>query len=609
MLKKATLLVLTLGVALSFVVPVHAQETPNNQDLFSTDLTIRYTVSETGLTRVTNSFEITNLTPQFFISEYALTVGSGNVDNIRVTSQGDNVEFQEVETSTQTVITLQFPEPVAGAEQTKQFQISYTTPDLAQAAGQTLEVAVPPLAQDSNLNSYQVIIETPRQYGPPSRSNIEPSSVDQQPGPTIVTYNQPPAESIALVYGQEQFFEISLYYQLDNDRSQPALMQIALPPDTTYQQLTYHNLDPLPQEMTTDADGNWIATYRVAANTSLNINTKLTAHLQLDPFPSIPQPAVLPDYTQPTSNWPRLDAALLANTTPRSVYDWTIAQLEYDLEKIGPSNIRLGAVGSLQQPEFATCQEYTDVFTAMARSIGIPTRRLTGYAYSQQPELRPLSLVEDILHAWPEFYDTQSNQWRQIDPTWGDTTGGVDYFNHFDLNHIVFAINGVDDTQPFPAGSYQPLWLNSKDVSVEFGTRPQPVEFAATTNLQPQWRGYGQWLGKYSLEITNQTGRAWFNVPIIISSGEQLLYQRTLPVLLPFQTQNISLSLNHDQLLPIANTGILTLNDSQSQTIEFIQGPRLPNFIYQPVFWIGMGGSVVILTLSAGSVLVSRRVR
>ena len=44
-----------------------------------------------------------------------------------------------------------------------------------------------------------------------------------------------------------------------------------------------------------------------------------------------------------------------------------------------------------------------------------------------------------------------NNTGKPVDPTWGDTTGGVDYYNFFDLNHIVFAYNGKSSEQPPPA--------------------------------------------------------------------------------------------------------------------------------------------------------------
>ena len=56
--------------------------------------------------------------------------------------------------------------------------------------------------------------------------------------------------------------------------------------------------------------------------------------------------------------------------------------------------------------------------------------------------------------------------WVMVDPTWENTTGGVDYFNKLDLNHFVFAIKGSSSSSPVPAGSYKYGGYDSKDVKV-----------------------------------------------------------------------------------------------------------------------------------------------
>jgi len=82
--------------------------------------------------------------------------------------------------------------------------------------------------------------------------------------------------------------------------------------------------------------------------------------------------------------------------------------------------------------------EFTDTFITLVRALGIPAREINGYAYAQNDRLRPLGLEQDVLHSWPEYYDFASQTWQQVDPTWGNTTGGLDYFHKFDLDHFTF---------------------------------------------------------------------------------------------------------------------------------------------------------------------------
>ena len=59
-----------------------------------------------------------------------------------------------------------------------------------------------------------------------------------------------------------------------------------------------------------------------------------------------------------------------------------------------------------------------------------------------------------------------------VDPTWGNTTGGVDYFDVLDFDHVAFVQRGYDSEYPVPAGGYKyDEDENLKDVNVTFPRR------------------------------------------------------------------------------------------------------------------------------------------
>jgi transglutaminase-like putative cysteine protease len=91
-----------------------------------------------------------------------------------------------------------------------------------------------------------------------------------------------------------------------------------------------------------------------------------------------------------------------------------------------------------------------------------------GYGYTTNPTLRPLSLVVDVLHAWPEYFDSDKKLWVPVDPTWGRTTRGTNYFDQPDFNHIVFAIHSTSNEEPLPPGFYRRPGQAGKDVVVDF---------------------------------------------------------------------------------------------------------------------------------------------
>ena len=112
------------------------------------------------------------------------------------------------------------------------------------------------------------------------------------------------------------------------------------------------------------------------------------------------------------------------------------------------------------------CTEFTDSFVSLARVLQIPSREINGYGYTKNSTLQPQNTTTDILHSWPEFYDTSKKQWISIDPTWGNTTGGIDYFNKLDFSHIAFVRHGAEDSYPLPAGSYKSV-PSEKYIQVE----------------------------------------------------------------------------------------------------------------------------------------------
>ena len=59
------------------------------------------------------------------------------------------------------------------------------------------------------------------------------------------------------------------------------------------------------------------------------------------------------------------------------------------------------------------CNEYAELFTTLARALGVPARTVIGLAYTDDPA------PAFALHAWNEVL--LSEQWHAFDPTWNET--------------------------------------------------------------------------------------------------------------------------------------------------------------------------------------------
>ncbi len=594
----------------------------SSSENFVTSLNSTYTVDIKGQTYVEHLFKIKNLSPEFFITKYGIKVGSNQISNIQVTSSGQTLDPEIVPHDNQTSIGITFPDKVVGKDKVRTFTINYQNPDIAQVNGQVLEVNIPQMANPKEYDQHSLTLATPAKFKRPTRITPVGYKINQD-SQVITQYQQLGGQAVSAIFGDEQIFNLDLRYHLENPSNQKAITQISLPPDTAYQTVNYQLLDPQPASLKTDLDGNWIATYKLPPTQTVVVNLKAQVLIGVDPLnPNLqPQPLALHTTAQPF--WPITDAKIKelaqAYQTPQQIYQFTVDHLTYAYPKLESGETleveRLGAVKVLEQPTTATCQEFTDLFITLARANQIPARRITGYAYSQNSVLRPLSLVTDILHTWPEYYDQTKQAWVPVDPTWGNTTQGVDYFNQFDLNHVVLAINGQDSQRPFPAGSYKVTGKDTKDVKVEFGhTFPQTQPNFELTVI-PKKFGPLTIPGFYELQIINQTGRAWHNLKLTSQTNNQTqaTFDQTVAII-PFQTKTINLTLyNKDSWLfsPVSLTLTSKIPDqpAYSQTYEFSLKAigQSKQYLFNPQALLILGGTIIILTLAAGSLLVFRR--
>jgi hypothetical protein len=216
-----------------------------------------------------------------------------------------------------------------------------------------------------------------------------------------------------------------------------------------------------------------------------------------------------------------------------------------------------------------------------------------------------------VLHAWPEYYDETQHLWKPIDPTWGNTTGGVDYFDQFDVSHFVFTYNGTSSTDPFGAGAYTPE-DKQKNVEVTFAPLPSATKLDYTAKwtrptIQQAFTTFLQ--NPQTLTLINRTGTAFYQSPLTIdiTSGlTQLVAPRysSTVTLLPFQSTIVPVQFRTQSPI-LSQTINLTVSlgevpSAHALTIGLIREPIVP---------IGL---VICLVIGAGcawGVLVSRRRR
>lgn len=592
---------------------------------FDTSLTSTYTVDAVGVTKVSHQFKITNKEPTIFLTQYALKTSYPDLKNVIVRYNDDILIPNVVQDTDGTSIAITFPDEVVGEGKTRTFSIEYVNTNLSTLAGSVLEMHVPQSPEAGSYSSHVSVISVPEKFGYPSRINPEPKHVETKDNKFILTFDEHQGSAITALFGNTQVYKLTLRYQLENSTSGMALAQIALPPDTAFQKIHIHDIDPRPEDLKMDADGNWIATYQIPPTSATNVYVTAAVRITIDPNTSVPVPTPTARMLAKAEYWntedPLIQDLVRQYKTPKDIYSYIVKTLSYSSEDLSAGSTRLGAVEAFKNPSSAVCQEFSDTFIAVARAANIPARRNVGYGYAENSTLRPSSFQGDLLHAWPEYWDEQKKLWVPVDPTWGNTTGGIDYFSLFDLNHIVFAINGESSTTPYPAGSYKSSGNeNAQDVEVTFGTEFPEIEPNIEVTLEPK-RVFGIPLpGIMTAHIINQTGQAWYNLTLELHSDDPTstvtAAKKTLPSLLPYEREDVTITAYQNMVGLPKNISITALfrfadgrDEYQAEAVQGTAGPRFIEYVTDQTIIITLAGSSIVLALIAGSILVFRQRR
>jgi transglutaminase-like putative cysteine protease len=564
-------LFLFIACTLVFSFPIYATD-------FQADYDTQYAVSPNGTTIVTQNVTLTNKQSNLYPKQYTVTIDSDQIKNVIAYDSKGVITPKVTQKDKKTDIVVEFNDKVVGIDKKLLFSIRYENGAIANKIGNIWEVRIPGITNDPTLGEYTVSLQTPTTF--PQNAYMTPLPASG----VRWTKNQLVNGGINAAYGEYQSYVVDILYPLDNELLTPAMYTIAIPPDTTYQSITISAIDPKPMEIKKDGDGNWIASFTLQASQHVNVKAQLLIKTYIKPLSQSQK--LLPDmnlYLKEQPYWetnnPQIQEYAKKYTTPRAIYDFVINTLSYNYGQISTTPIRKGAVAALSNPTNSLCTEFTDLFVAIARAAGIPAREVVGYAYTNDSRLRPLLVGSDILHAWPEYYDKESSRWIPIDPTWGFTTGGVNYFDIFDFNHIAFVIHGQSSELPYPAGSFKQGSIPQKNVSVRFAESTTIVTKDAYKTIfdLPKQITAGR-VFKGTVQVDNIGGKQIEQIEVkIVGTPYAFKAQKTEQKVPPFGSITIPIS------IPIP----ILLHNSQG-IIEVSVNGEQSSFQYEvlPTYWV-----------------------
>lgn len=535
--------ILLLFIFLLIPLNIYAKE-------FKTNYKVQYFLSD-NLNKINSevkySINITNLNEGYYVSKFTLSFpDTFLIENISAQDDIGNVNPIVRSKDNNINIELIFNNPKTTIGSQNNFYLTFNQKNLFNINGNIWEVILPVVKKDND-ETYQIDVILPE--------NTTKKISISKPYPNSIVNNQiswtnPTTKTIYAVFGESQIYDLKLEYYLYNPKLISGYFDIAFPPDMPYQKIYLESIKPEPNETYTDSDGNFIGRYILKPREKINIKylglveilskpREITKRLDINKLesqkPYLLNEALYWKIDNPTKYKDIKD--------PYGIYNYLTTTFSYDYSRISKNIKRLGAEFALENPSKAVCTEFSDSFVTLAREKGIYSREIQGYGFSNSTELRPLSLESDILHSWPQYFDTKKNLWISIDPTW-ENTSGIDYFTSFDLNHIAFAIHGKSPKEPFPAGMYK--FDNTKDISV-IPTKRIPKEIVKldiSSNIPKTITKNKKFNGK--LKIKNQSNIFLYSIPISLKSYDfnTILALKEIDQLAPYESKIIDFSIN-----------------------------------------------------------------
>jgi len=576
-------------------------------------------VANTALTHVNLDVSLTNLTDEFYASQYTIQVGFKDIQNVKASDPDGQISPKITSTSKGETVELVFNKRVVGKGNKLNFNLAFDTNEVAESSGDVWEINIPGISNQSDFSSFNVVVFYPGFLGSPAF--IKPDTGNQlgRTAGNRLSFSKGDLglSGISIAFGKFQTYSFNLTYHLQNKNLFPIQTEIALPPSTNYQDIELDDLSPRPTNVTLDNDGNWLAQYVLKPSQDVKVVAAGKARIYLEPKgdKNTKDSGAIASYLSPERYWETQDPKIVALSsrlkTAKDIYQYVVDNLSYDYSRVSSGKPREGAAAVVNDPTSAVCLEFSDLFVTLARASGIPAREIDGFANTKNTVERPLSLVKDVLHAWPEYFDKTRNEWIMVDPTWGNTTNGIDYFNTLDFDHFAFTVKGKDSNYPVPAGGYKRSSdLSTKDVDVVVAQGFSGNDKESLTLIIP--KRVLPWIPIHGTARIQNVGSSISSPQTLNISAKELIADKktvSVPQIPPFGFIDVPLDFKSPSFLTNTNDTITIGYGKNSLKQEILISPFVFNNFYGGILVFVFVTIVSIITARSGRVHIPWRVK
>lgn len=425
---------------------------------------------------VSSTLKVTNLTDNYYATAFSFWLPADSITNVTASYDDGTAIDVKQQNEAKTVngltydykrIDLSFSKQIVGRSQSFNARINYILNGSLKQKGQVYELVLPSFSDTMQIDK-TIIVKAPKTLGAAHFLTGDPSSSRVDTSFNYFSFSDAnlTASQQIIDFGDAMSRELDYNYQLQNSDVLPSFFKIYLPMNSNYQTAYLSSISPEPYLKGSDSSGSNFLYFFLLPGQKVDVQAKIQILTKgypanIDRTGKMSEiPADLASFTSSAKYWETTDPQIqkLATelikpndtvfTNASRVYDYVISKLSYNQAKLN-NNVRLGAVGALARPDYAVCQEYADLYVAILRAGGIPTREPYGFTDSQ--ELR--SSEGNILHAWAEVYLPKFG-WLAVDPTWGEA--GIK-FDRISFDHLAIDYDlGTDFSRPVVEKNHQP---------------------------------------------------------------------------------------------------------------------------------------------------------
>ena len=232
---------------------------------FSASYDVLYDVGQDGVTSVSETIKLKNLTDKFFASNFALTIDSTQLIDISASDNQGMLVTQSNQEGNGTKIDVKFGQQIVGKDKEYSFKLNFKSKDFSEKSGKIWQVTVPKISSASDIDNYALSLAVPVSFGDPTTITPDPKSTSESGGKLIMRFTKEQLSTTGILanFGSQQLFDYQLTYHLKNDSLFPAIIKVSLPSDSTHQKVTIDSILPKPENMTVDSDGNNIGFFKV----------------------------------------------------------------------------------------------------------------------------------------------------------------------------------------------------------------------------------------------------------------------------------------------------------------------------------------------------------